>query len=97
MIPRHRSFEPAAQDSDRPELPPIIHHATDIDVTFQTGERLSLTITDGDGTLTEHPDRYVFEQAGENVTIWKPACAYFRRRERTFLTAPEPFQPHPSE
>ena len=96
MIPRsrHTEVQEPTADAERPEgLPPVPHQATDYDFGFTSGVLLPVSIIDGNGTIDEQPDRYIFMQGGEQLTILKNSLAYVRRRDRTFTTDPELFKP----
>lgn len=96
MIPKRRvhTVEPSPADAERPEgLPPVPHTAIDIDVCFNNGAMLPLSIIDGNGSLEEFTDRWSFVQGEERLTILKAAVSYLRSRTRTFMTEPELFKP----
>lgn len=97
MIPKIRPHPSPADDPDAtPSGPPVQHSATDVDFAFLGGALLPITITDGDGILTETADKFVYtelagDEPGEIITVFKASLAYVRRRDRSFETAPKLF------
>ncbi len=93
MIPKTRAPQLPPESTTPVNTPPIEHLAVDFTWLLSTGQTITHTSVDGDAPVETTDTHYIVRDTNGRREIRRDAVLMFDVMERTYETAPQPYDP----